>query len=134
MNIPQMPMIVCLNTADRQLIGMKSIWIWENFFPSIEPQVLFQFIRERFPLKWKDEDILTAEAILRKLLLFEMDKLDTQEWRWYLNTEEQDLPQGRFFARGLPQGLPHTYFMANLFMLLIQEKYKEVFPGEMFFM
>ena len=31
---------------------------------------------------------------------------------------------------GLPQGLPHSYFFANLYMLLIKEAYEEAFGGE----
>lgn len=35
--------------------------------------------------------------------------------------------------KGMPQGLPHTYFMANIFMLMVQEKYKIFFLGKMLF-
>ena len=37
------------------------------------------------------------------------------------------------FALGLPQGLPQSYFLANLFMVEVEKKYKEIIPGEMFF-
>lgn len=104
-----------------------------NFFPSIDPEVLFQFIRGKLPRKWMGKDRKTAEVILRKLLLFELEPLNEQEWKWYCGDTAKPLPKGRVFAKGQPQGLPHTYFIANLFMLLIQEEYAKVFPGEMFF-
>lgn len=105
----------------------------ENFFPSIDPQVLFQYIHAQFPQKWKGDDRATAETILRKLMLFELEGLNKQEWNWYCGNPEKKVPEKRFFAKGQPQGLPHTYFIANLFMLMIQEEYQKVFPGEMLF-
>ncbi len=105
----------------------------QNFFPSIDPTVLFQFIRSKLPQKWTGEDREIAEVILRKLLLFELEPLDAQEWNWYCGAAEAPRPESRIFAKGQPQGLPHTYFIANLFMLLIQEEYKKVFPGKMLF-
>ena len=105
----------------------------KDFFPSIDPTVLFQFIRGKLPRKWVGEDRETAEVILRKLLLFELDTLDEQEWKWYCNSIEKPQLSNRIFVKGQPQGLPHTYFIANLFMLLIQDEYAKVFPGDMFF-
>lgn len=105
----------------------------ENFFPSIDPQVLFQYIHAQFPQKWKGNDRTTAETILRKLMLFELEGLNNQEWNWYCGNPEKKAPEKRFFAKGQPQGLPHTYFITNLFMLMIQEEYQKVFPGEMLF-
>ena len=37
------------------------------------------------------------------------------------------------FAIGLPQGLPQSYFLANLLMVEIEKFYKNVLPGEMVF-
>ena len=106
----------------------------QNFFPSIDPKILFQFIQKKFPLKWSPEDTATARTILRKLLLFELEPLTCDEQRWYYGEESgRQLKDQQLFAKGLPQGLPHTYFMANMFMLLIQKKYEQEFPGEMFF-
>lgn len=104
-----------------------------NFFPSIDPEVLFQFIRSKFPQKWMGSDRETAEVILRKLLLFKLESINNQEWTWYCGEEAKTIPMGPVYAKGQPQGLPHTYFIANLFMLLIQDEYAKVFPGEMFF-
>lgn len=106
----------------------------KNFFPSIDPKVIYQFMRSKFPMKWDAEDTATAETILRKLLIFKLEQLDAQEWSWYVNsTEIQEVPVDSQYVKGLPQGLPHTYFMANFFMLLVQEQYKSAIDGQMVF-
>ena len=106
----------------------------KNFFPSVSPRVIFQFMRSKFPMKWNGADTATAETVLRKLLIFKLDPLDPQEWKWYVNgIETQGMPSDRQYVKGLPQGLPHTYFFANFFMLLVQEQYKGAFDGEMVF-
>ena len=108
----------------------------ENFFPSINPQVVYNFISEQIPLKFNAEDKMIIETIIRKLLLFKLCKLTEEEKRWYLPEEPSDdghIENKCIYAKGIPQGLPHTYFIANLFMLLIKNKYEEIFPGEMLF-
>ena len=103
----------------------------ENFFPSINPRVLYSFICSKLPRRWQnDPDIL---KILEKLLIFRLCRLDETEIGWYLQSEENESNQRCGYAKGLPQGLPHTYFLANLFMLLVQEKYDKLFRGSMVF-
>lgn len=103
----------------------------KNFFPSINPRVLYNFICGKLPLRWQnDHDVLT---ILKKLLIFRLCKLDEAEVRWYLKSEEEKGIDCSGYAKGLPQGLPHTYFLANIFMLLVQKEYEKIFPGSMVF-
>lgn len=105
----------------------------ENFFPSINPQILYNFILSKLPLKYNNTDLDTIKIILKKLLIFKMKALESTERSWYLKDNSISSKISINYAKGLPQGLPHTYFMANIFMLLIKDKYKEVFPGEMLF-
>lgn len=98
-----------------------------NFFPSINPQMLFNYIMEKIPLAWKTDEVIPT--ILRKLLVFRLCDLDETERRWYLQSDSEDVPDC-LYAKGLPQGLPHTYFFANLLMVKIAEEYERVFPGE----
>ena len=105
----------------------------ENYFPSIDPIVIFSFLSQRFPMKWSTDERLTAKTILRKLLFFKLNTLNSVEFTWYCNQALQRPTAASLYAKGLPQGLPHTYFLANIFMLLVQEKYSTVFPGEMLF-
>lgn len=104
----------------------------ENFFPSIDPQILFYYIRSHLSVKWEKEDIAVIEKTLRKLLIFKLRSLTEEEWRWYRNGEAPQEGKGSY-VKGLPQGLPHTYFMANFFMLLVQKEFEKVFPGKMLF-
>lgn len=108
----------------------------ENFFPSINPQVLFLFITKHLPLKFNKNEEKTVHSILKKLLIFRLDGLNPDEISWYIKsnnkTDDKSVSSVKY-AKGMPQGLPHTYFMANIFMLMIQEKYKTFFPGKMLF-
>ncbi len=108
----------------------------ENFFPSINPKVLFLFITKNLPLKFHKDEQKFLHIILKKLLIFRLCPLNSTEISWYtksdapiINEEKPNLK----YTKGLPQGLPHTYFMANIFMLMVQEKYKNSFPGKMLF-
>lgn len=108
----------------------------ENFFPSINPRVLFSFITQHLPLKFHGDDRQFLHTLLKKLLVFRLCPLNPTEISWYTNSNDFILDAERNnlkFAKGLPQGLPHTYFMANIFMLIVQEKYKEFFPGKILF-
>ena len=120
----------------------------QNFFPSIDPQVMFGLIRSILPLNLSPANLATIETILKKLLFFKLSDtvgnvsnvLNDKEWCWYLkekqlpNTIEQKVKQYKvIYAKGLPQGLPHTYYLANLMMLSIQNVYQRILPGKMLF-
>lgn len=103
----------------------------KNFFPSINPGVIYTYITKHMPMMLDDERV-TYEKILKKLLIFKLNGLNAKTSKWYLNTESDNIVPPSY-AKGLPQGLPHTYFMANIFMLIIRDIYKKIFPGEMLF-
>lgn len=98
-----------------------------NFFPSVHPQMLYNYIMGEIPLAWKADEVVSV--ILKKLLIFKLCALDETERGWYLQSEAGDAAGG-LYAKGLPQGLPHTYFFANLLMVMISKEYERVFPGE----
>ena len=106
-----------------------------DFFPSINPQIVYNFISSHLPLRLKEEDLHILKAALKKLLIFDLCKLEPIELTWYLHKETKDIESSDkyVYAKGLPQGLPHTYFLANLFMLVVKDQYNSVFPGEMLF-
>jgi len=106
----------------------------EKFFPSVNPKVLYKYIMDRLPLRLSNDDRKTMEVIVKKLLFFKLNELNEVEARWYLLTEENKIDINKCkFAKGLPQGLPHSYFMANIFMLIVKDIYHEVFNGKMLF-
>lgn len=106
-----------------------------NFFPSINPQIVYNYVSTHLPLRLPEEDLNILKNILQKLLIFTLCPLKPLELSWYLRKKKEDLdaPTKYIYAKGLPQGLPHTYFLANLFMLVIKDQYSKIFPGEMLF-
>lgn len=102
----------------------------KQFFPNINPSILYNFILSKFNFIFNADDKKTFEKILQKLLIFKICPLNEIETKWYLQSDTEKEVK---FVKGLPQGLPHTYFMANIFMLLVQDEYQKIFPGKMFF-
>lgn len=102
-----------------------------NFFPSINPITLVNYLCSLLPKNSTPNDIELYKIVIKKLCFFKLGDLNEIEKIWYHSSNEvTDIT----FAKGIPQGLPHSYFFANLFMILVKEKYNSVFPGEMFFM
>lgn len=102
----------------------------ENFFPSINPVCLYNYIVQQIPVEYKEDDMKTLCKILEKLIFVEIDKLDEEDLAIYLGGNKHKECR---FAIGLPQGLPQSYFLANLLMVKVEQTYKEVLPGEMLF-
>lgn len=100
----------------------------ENFFPSVDPRKLYSLLLRYLPQRLSPDDQQTLKTIIVKLLVFRLDELNEAETAWYSMTDKRCI-----YAKGLPQGLPHTYFLSNIFMLLIKKAYKKIFPGEMLF-
>lgn len=100
-----------------------------NFFPSINPVVLFNYIDEKLPVNLSHDDRKTVRKILEKLIFVEIQELSEEDKKRYFSMSAG----GDRFASGIAQGLPQSYFLANLLMIKIQEFYKEILPGEMYF-
>lgn len=109
----------------------------ENFFPTINPNVIFEIITSYLAEKYSNDDLSLIKKIIRKLLIVRLDTLSDTERKWYLdgfkNREDISAISKIDFAIGLPQGLPHTYFFANILMVDVASKYEENFDGEMIF-
>ena len=102
----------------------------ENFFPSINPVCLYNYIAQQIPVEYSEEDKKMLCKILEKLVFVEIDKLNKEDLKIYLGEKEY---RNCRFAIGLPQGLPQSYFLANLLMVQVEKFYKNIFPGEMVF-
>lgn len=102
----------------------------ENFFPSINPVSLYNYIVQQIPVEYSEEDKKILCKILEKLIFVEIDKLSKEELKIYLTGKKHKSCK---FAIGLPQGLPQSYFLANLLMVEIEKFYKNILPGEMVF-
>lgn len=102
----------------------------ENFFPSINPVCLCNYIVQQIPVEYIEDDINILCTILEKLIFVEIEKLNKEDLEIYLGGKKY---RSCKFAIGLPQGLPQSYFLANLFMVEVEKIYKNVLPGEMVF-
>lgn len=103
----------------------------KNFFPSVNPVVLYKYIANKLPVNLKDDNRKIILKILEKLIFVELEELNNEDLIRYRGVEFDFKCK---FSQGIPQGLPQSYFLANLLMIKIEEKYKEEFPNsEMFF-
>lgn len=103
----------------------------KNFFPSVNPIVLFSNLEKKLPVNLINKNRNIVLKILEKLIFVEIEELKVDDLKFY---RDDKFNFGCRFAQGIPQGLPQSYFLANLLMIEIQEKYKEVFPNsEMLF-
>ena len=103
----------------------------KNFFPSVNPSVLYRYIVNKLPVNHTPDNRKTILKILEKLIFVEIDELDEADLNRYRGEENSFTCR---FAQGIPQGLPQSYFFANLLMIGIERQYKKVFPNsKMFF-
>lgn len=102
----------------------------ENFFPSINPVCLYNYIVQQIPVEYTEDDKKILCKILEKLIFVEIGKPSKEDLEIYLGGKKH---RSCKFAIGLPQGLPQSYFLANLFMVEVEKFYKNVLPGEMLF-
>lgn len=103
----------------------------KNFFPSINPIVLYKYIASMISVNLDEEDRDFILKILEKLIFIEIEELNDDDLNRY---RDKKFDFKCIYAQGIPQGLPQSYFLANLLMIEIAEKYKKVFPSsEMYF-
>ena len=101
----------------------------KDFFPSVNPWVIYQLMIDKMPIHYDPADQKTYKKILEKLLFFKLTTpLENEETSWYCHGMTRCTD-----AKGIPQGLPHSYFLANLLMTRIQAIYQTELPGEMLF-
>lgn len=102
----------------------------ENFFPSINPVCLYNYIVQLIPVKYNEDDKSILCKILEKLIFVEIEEMNKDDLEKYLGDKKYEQCK---YAIGLPQGLPQSYFLANLFMVKMEKIYKKILPGEMIF-
>lgn len=107
---------------------------FKDFFPSINLGWLSNTIQNKLSLKYSNiDDTQTLKRILELLLYFEIDSQETyNDWELsiYYDNPTKFINNRRYFTRGLPQGLPHTYFLANIVMSEIEPHILKEFNGD----
>lgn len=109
-----------------------------NFFPSINPIFIFDFVIKSLEVKYSNEDLELIKILTYKLLYFKVENFSSIELKiieklYY----EQELPkkikEQEFITKGIPQGLPQSYFFGNLMMINISIIYNDIFDCESYF-
>lgn len=107
----------------------------KNFFPSISPKMLYNYIIEKLSLTYKD-DLPVLKMAVTKLLFFRLEEDNIEPWKDCYYPENLETTCGSLYMnRGIPQGLPQSYLFGNLCMIEIK-KYlmkDECFNGDAYF-
>lgn len=125
----------------------------ENFFPTINPIIIYHYVINHLPAYLNDEEREMMKRVLQKLLFCKLtttfdektakqyykvtkgagnyDNVDKKErnekecWDFKENSDK--------FVRGIPQGLPQSYFLGNIYMISIAEIFRKKFTGVSYF-
>lgn len=99
-----------------------------NFFPTINPVILYNYILNKLPVTIKGDDLETAKKLLIKLLFCLVINLDTsKDIEQYYGTNIEISKS--HFTLGIPQGLPQAYFFGNICMIMIANIFDRIFEG-----
>lgn len=100
----------------------------KNFFPSVDPLVVYGILMENRPITMKDEnDIAVFKNIIYKLLVCKVTNLNTDlaKEKYYGTSNIANN-----YTRGIAQGLPQSYFFGNICMIKISEIFEEKYAGK----
>lgn len=107
----------------------------KDFFPSINPHYIFNFIWSKLSPLYKQEDRRTLCTSIIKLLYFQIERSNINGWEDIYYPISKKISEEFDFAmnRGIPQGLPQSYFFGNLCMIEVNRIINKEFRGESFF-
>ncbi|MDK0979660.1 hypothetical protein QTH16_10880 [Clostridium perfringens] len=114
----------------------------ENFFPSINPNVIYNILLNKLSVVFKD-DIKYLRIILKKLLFFNISNISRCYSKYYpMNEEEftndkrileESIKKNFYPSLGIPQGLPQAYYFGNVCMAEIAKEINKKFDGKSFY-
>lgn len=97
----------------------------KDFFPSINPLKILNFIWNAVSSKYKDDtDKKCLKTIISKLLYFKIPEENLREWKDVYYKEQHNNVKsvnGFYPVRGIAQGLPQSYFFGNLCMIEVAD-------------
>lgn len=99
----------------------------ENFFPSINPLIIYQMLLEHKSVTLSDEDVRVLKIIVYKLLVNKVTNLNSLEAKklYYDNNLQYNC-----ITIGIAQGLPQSFFFGNICMIQIANIIEKVFQGK----
>lgn len=105
----------------------------KDFFPSIDPQHIFDFIINKLSTEFSDEnDLNCLQIIVSKLLYFELSNIDS-EWYGAYYGEHPIVLDDKYHCKGIPQGLPQSYFFGNICMIKIAQCIEKFYHGDAYY-
>lgn len=107
----------------------------KNFFPSISPKLLYNYIIEKLYSTYKD-DLPALKMAVAKLLFFKLEEDNIEPWKDCYYPDDFEIKRGDLFMNcGIPQGLPQSYFFGNLCMIEVKNclMKDECFRGDAYF-
>lgn len=108
----------------------------KNFFPSVSPHFLYNYIVEKLISAYKEEDVDILKRAITKLLYFKVEKDNITPWvEEYFGKENINLVDDQYMNCGIPQGLPQSYFFGNLCMIEVKKLLmsEALFKGDAYF-
>jgi len=107
----------------------------ENFFPSINPLVIYNLILNKMEIEFQDKEYEVLKVVLYKLLFIKMNLTKEEKMLYYLDALKENSPIENEvnFCIGIPQGLPQSYYFGNLYMTIVAKIYKHYYSGKTFF-
>lgn len=108
----------------------------KNFFPSVSPELLYNYILSKIGISYNDEDFATLKMVVAKLLFFTIDTDNLLDWEdVYYSKKIRMEGAEKYMNCGIPQGLPQSYFFGNICMIEIKRilMKDEYFKGDAYF-
>lgn len=99
----------------------------KNFFPSVNPLLVYAMLLENMPVTLSKNDEKIFKTIIYKLLICKVTNINTKKAKkLYYDT----FIDKNSYTRGLPQGLPQSYFFGNVCMTRIAQIVNDNFEGK----
>lgn len=99
----------------------------KNFFPSVDPQIIYGILMENIPVTFSGEDVDLLKKIIYKLLICKITNITSalSKQKYYGISDIE-----RIYTKGIAQGLPQSYFFGNICMIKIASIFEEKLPGK----
>jgi len=103
----------------------------KNFFPSINPEMIFNYVLDKLPVVFNENELNLIKIMLIKLLFFKINEDCFSEDSRKIYYKGKNMPnKDSYYTLGIPQGLPQSYFFANICMIEIAKKFNKIFKGK----